>query len=103
MVKFLGKRKRDKYIPTEPLEIWLRIISRVSLWSITLFLVFVIVISVVMESLKLGPMPIPIVYFLEALFIIFLMTLVPAILWFLQGRRYSKNKLTESLFKNDQN
>ena len=103
MVKFLHKRKKEKYIPTEPLEIWLRLISRVSLYSISLFLVFGIGIAVVIGILKLGTMPIPIVYFLEALFIIFLMTLVPAILWFWHGRRYSRNKLTENLFKNDQN
>jgi hypothetical protein len=103
MVKLLHRRKKEKYIPTEPLEIWLRLLSRVSFYSILLFLVLGTGITGVMGVLKLGKMPIAIEYFLEALLLIFLMTLVPAILWFWQGRRYSRNKLTESLFKNDQN
>ncbi len=103
MVKLFKRRKKDKYLPTEPLEIWLRIISRISLYSLLLFIVVGFGMAILFGLLKLGALPSILIYFLMALFLIFLMTVIPAFLWFWQGREYSKNKLTESIFRNKYN
>lgn len=101
MVKFVKRNKKEKYMPVEPLEIWLRIISRISLYSLLLFFVFGIGAGILFVGVLKVQFPTIVTYILIVLFMLFLMTMIPAIFWFWHGRKYSRSKLTESLFKNE--